>query len=328
MSQQTPFDVLSLGSPCVDRLIRVSHEFVKKIPGKKGGAMAVDYSTLLALIEDAGEKEELIPGGAASNTTRALAHFGHSCGISGVLSDDELGRFFLQSLEGLPITPLYQATATPTNQILCLVTPDGDRTQRPCVAVDGDLTPDHLQSEHFTGRRLCIFEGFSLRMSGLIEASFRLARKHKSPVAFGLASFEIVHEFRLDIMELLPQYVDLLFANHDEAKELTGLEPKMAAIALSKLVEVAIVTHGDKGCWIAKESRAIHVPTRPLTPIDVTGAGDAFMAGFLHGYLNSSPLSVCGEIGCIVGGAATQVTGPSLTATQWENVCSEVQPLL
>jgi sugar/nucleoside kinase (ribokinase family) len=324
MKNQLPFEILTVGSPCVDRLIHVPHEFIDRLPGQKGGAMAVDHHMLLRLLKESGAKETLVAGGSASNTTKGLANFGYSCGLTGTLCNDDMGTFFLQSLQGLPITPLYHTVNTPTAEVLCMITPDGDRTQRPHLGASTAMSAAHLDETHFEGCKLVLLEGFALRNEGLLEGAMTLSKQKGCSIALGLSSFEIAAYHRKQLHNLLPKYVDLVFASHDEASTLTGLAPDQAAIALSKLCEVAVVTGAEKGCWVAQNGSVVHCPTVPVTPLDVTGAGDIFMAGFLHGWLQKLPVTKCAEIGCRLGAAVTQVMGPCLPRSVWETILKEI----
>ncbi len=319
MPQQKPFDVFSIGTPCIDRLVRCSHEYVESIPGKRGGSKDVDHPTLLKLLEKSGGKEELVAGGAATNTLRALAQLGHSCGAAGTISNDNLGRLFIESFEGLPITPLYRQSKLPMSQVLCLITPDGDRTQRAYTGSSIEMRPEQLERDCFKGCKLLALEGFSLRNEGLLEAAMEIGKEEGCQIALGLSSFEMVHEHRDRLLNILPKYVDLVFANQDEARALTGIDEKESAIALSKLCKAAIVTRGPKGCWVAEKGHAYDFQTTPIEAIDATGAGDLFMAGFLHGYLRDEPWERCAHYGSAMGGAVTQVIGPIIPKEWWQS---------
>ena len=176
--------------------------------------------------------------------------------------------------------------------------------------------------------RLFLVEGYSLRAEGLVEGNLALAKELGCLTALGLSSFEIVREHRHQLIDLLAEHTDILFANADEAEALTGLPTEKSAEAIAKLVGIVCITDGENGCWIASNSGIAHCPTTPLKPRDTTGSGDLFASGFLYGLLRNQPLEVCAEMGCRAGAAATQVIGSGLPQGEWDRLSLEYQQLL
>lgn len=325
MKKQQPCDVLSIASPVVDRLIRVPHEYLEKVPGEKGGTCEIDHETLMLLRAGFEESEELIAGGAASNTIRGLARLGHSCALAGRHGNDDLGEHYLRSFDGLPVTTHFVTSTQHTAQVLCLITPDGDRTMRFFEGAAEEMGPSDLSPSLFESCRLVVLESFSFRNEGLLEKAMLLAKKAGAKVALGLSAFEIVREYRHLLHDLLPEYVDIVFANQDEAQALTGLSEEKSALALAMLCDLAVVTHGPEGCWLAEGKSAFHHDTKRVDAIDATGAGDLFMAGFLCGHLNNRSLDQCAEIGSLLGAAVTRHIGSDLPPEEWKRAKEFVQ---
>lgn len=317
MSKTNRFEILGVATPLMDQILQVDEEFLKKIPGKKGGMESVDYDTLCQIVRETGKVPQFIPGGSGSNTVKGLAKLGHPCGLVGKIGRDVIGQHFLDSLKNMPITPLYVETNTPSAQVVCLVTPDSERTGRSFLGASREMRPSDLNPDIFQNTKLVHIEGYTLLNEGVVERAMELAKKAGAKVSFDLASFEIVQTYREEIQELLPRYVDILFANADETRTLTNLDPEEGCDVISEHCEIAVVLVGKDGCWVRSHNEKIHCPAFPIEPIDTTGAGDLFASGFLHGYLEKRPLKECGQWGCLVAAEVVQVVGAEIPEAGW-----------
>lgn len=324
-----PYDVLGIGSAFVDRILPVSHKFISSLNGEKGGASLIEKEELDSLISQASTKETLLPGGSAANTLRGLTSLGHTCALRGTVGSDSLGKLFLSEMEHLKITPLLHSTPSLTGQVVCFVGPDGERTQRVFRGGDHLMNPELLDPLHFQGVRLVFIEGFAFRNPGVVERAAILGKEEGALVALGCASFEVVREHKDAMLHVLKEFVDVLFANEEEAHALTGHISPQACQELSSQGPVTVITLGKEGSWIGWEGKIEHSPTTPIQPIDSTGAGDLFASGFLHGYLNQVPLPMCAEMGSMAAAAVIQSYGPQLPPHVWTNIlrqCSKYIP--
>ena len=121
-----------------------------------------------------------------------------------------------------------------------------------------------------------------------------MAKNHKMTVSFDLASSFVVEQNKDKVMDLVKNYVNVLFANDEEAKALTGLEPFPAAVELGKMAEIAVVKMGSKGSVISFEDRLVKIPPVPTTVVNTTGAGDSYAGAFLYGLLSCCDIKQCG----------------------------------
>ena len=152
-----------------------------------------------------------------------------------------------------------------------------------------------------------------------------LAKKAGAKVSFNLGSFEITHQYKQTIMDLLPQHVDLLFANAVETEVLTHLNPEKGCEFLKNLCETAIVTMGEHGCWAARGKEKIYQPAFHVpNVIDTTGAGDLFASGFLHEYLSNKSIGDCARAGALIASAVIQNIGVTIPAPVWENLKAQL----
>lgn len=316
-------EVLGIGAAYVDHIIHVDEDFVATIPGEKGGSHAVDHKTLSEILDRAGTVTTL-PGGAGSNLIKGVAHLGHKCALHHMIGNDTAGTTFMESVEKAGITPLFKPCQTPTSQTVCLVTPDGQRTFRAFHGACNAMTGDDLDPKHFEGVKLVHIEGYSLYSPGLAEAAMRLAKENHALVSFCLSSFEVATKFPEEILYLLTHYVDIVFANEDEARTITGSDCEEACRQLQYFVGVAVISHGPKGCWVGCEDSVIHCPAFPVDPVDTIGAGDFFSAGFLHGILQKVPLKECARYGALMGRAAVLSAGAQIEQKHWTGLEEEI----
>lgn len=321
MSTDQSHEIIGIGSPFIDHIIEVSEELLTQIPGAKGGMVAVDYQTLIQLLADmGGHQPALILGGSGANTIKGLANLGHRCALIGRIGRDVMGKRFLEHLEEIGVTSFLQHSDTPTAQVVCLVTPDRERTMRSFLGASQEMTGKDLDPAVFKGARLVHIEGYSLFKESLTQRAMELAKEAGAKISFDLGSFEVVQAFQSTIIELLARYVDIVFANVDETRQLTRLDPEKGCGVLSDLCSTAVILAGKEGCWIGNRNRQIKVPAFPVEPIDSTGAGDLFASGFLHGYLQGRSLEECARYGALAGAAVVQVFGVNLTPEHWQQL--------
>jgi sugar/nucleoside kinase (ribokinase family) len=151
----------------------------------------------------------------------------------------------------------------------------------------------------------------------------RLAKENKAMVSIALGSYELVRAFKGTLIDILSKYVDIIFANEAEAKELYPGSAEDAVDYLATLSHIAVVTCGKKGCWIKCGEQKYYVPVKTVAKhkvVDTTGAGDVFASGFLYGYLQGYALDQCARLGCLAGRELVQILGAELTEERWEYI--------
>jgi sugar/nucleoside kinase (ribokinase family) len=315
-----PPEVLGIGSPFLDHVIFVSEDFIAKIPGKKGGMVPVDYWIFRSLLEESGAPVNLSIGGSSANTIKGLAHLGHQTAFVGKIGQDPAGEIFKKSLKELNITSLLLPANSPTGQLVCFVTPDGERSFRNFLGASQELQASDLTSTMFQNVKLVHIEGYTLLNHPLTEKAMQLAKEANALVSFDLSSFEITEDYRPEIIHLITHYVDILFANIDETKTLTHLPPEKGCDVLKDMCNIAVVMMGINGCWVGQDQSKIWCPAYPVHPIDTTGAGDLFAAGFLHGFLTGKSLPTCAHYGALTAAAVVKVYGAEIPKSAWEKL--------
>ncbi|MBS0622568.1 MAG: hypothetical protein JSR80_06385 [Verrucomicrobia bacterium] len=318
--------VLGLGAPILDLILRVNDAFIHHISGQLHGMEPISVADMEQLIKASGEVPIPVPGGSASNMLRGLSAFGVKCAVVGKVGNDERGNHYTEGLRKTGVEGFLLKTQTPTTTVLSLVEVTGARTMRTYMGASQELTPDELLFEYFEGIKLLHIEGYAFYNFPVVARAIELAKQAGAKVSLDLASFEVVRQFRDKLAPLLQGAIDIIFANHDEAHEITGEEPSQAVDLLAQTCEVAIVMVGKEGCWVKKGEEKIHHPAFVVEyPVDTTGAGDLFASGFLHQYLKGAPLWDCARVGSLTGAAVVQVLGAVIPQALWQSLLIEAQ---
>ena len=277
------------------------------------------------------EPPSLSAGGAAANTVAALGRAGAQVSFFGRLGDDEAGEFFLRRWReaGGGAAEFIRVPGRATARCLLLVTPDAERTMRSSLGVSLEYTPEEIAAVDFRRFDLLYAEGFMLYGSGCREA---IAAAHAAGcrVALDLASFEIAGRFREEFFGMLRAgLIDFLFANREEAAALTGgNDPETALRAIARDAEYAAVKVGVDGAWIARRGEVFRVAARPVAdPVDTTGAGDLWAAGFLTGWSRGEAPERAGEYGAIFSAEVVRHRGAEMDDAAWRRIASEIAAL-
>ncbi len=330
--KKQPVQVIGVGSPVVDLVAEIDDARLKSVPGKKGGMELVDadtISSLLALVENRPVKA---PGGSAGNTTFALARMGMSCAFMGKVGRDENGEFYRDLFEdiGGDISRFKNHDTRPTARCLSLVTPDSERTMRTDLGAAAGFSPEDLTPEDFAGCRHAHVEGYLLFNRELLDAVLKSAKAAGCTVSLDLGSFEVVEAARDILPKVLENYVDVVFANEEEAAAFSGSnDPKAGLAALRALCDVAAVKVGKDGAWVQDGGAPCHVPAMPTDKIlDTTGAGDYWAAGFLFSHLNGYPVITSARLGALLGKHVIAHYGAALNRRTWGEIIGESTILL
>lgn len=314
--------ILGIGAPCMDILMNVDDEFLASL-GKKGGSQQTDQSFVEKIIEQTKVQQSFVAtGGSCSNTIKGLSSLGHHCAFLGKIGNDEMGDLYHKNIKKAGIVPLFLQSPHSTQVCICLVSSDGERTMRCHPGAANEITAADLTPSHFKGVRLVHIEGYMLycRDENFILTAMKNAKEAGAIISFDLSSYDLVRLQKSKILDLLKNYVDIVFANEEEVRELTGKEALEGCQFLREICPIAVVMLGPSGCLTGSKTEIIHTPAFPVHVVDTTGAGDLFASGFLHGYLNGLPLKGCSIMGNIVGGSVCEVFGAEIPTKKWEKI--------
>ena len=329
MTDSSPYTIIGIGSPIVDIIAQVGDSFIEQIKGEKGGMELVDESALKDLLKRIPGQTVKTPGGSAGNTLFALARMGNQTCFLGKTGNCLEGDLYRQQFEKLGgDCSRFKIDDTANGQCISLVTPDGERTMRTYLGAAMSLTPAEISVDDFKGCNHAHIEGYLLFNEALMMHILKCAKEANSTISLDLASFEVVQASSAILPEILRNYVDIVFANEEEAAAFTGLKndyPEMAK-ELAKYCDIAAVKVGSKGAYIAQKDNVMKIePVAVEKVVDTTGAGDLWAAGFLHGWSNKLELAKAAKIGSILGAAIVQVQGSVLLPDAWDAAMRKIQ---
>jgi len=319
--------ILGIGNALVDVMIQLeSDDFLTQSFLPKGSMQLVDKNTSDKIFDSSAKlKKQITSGGSAANTIHGLARLGIPVGYIGKVGKDELGNFFVNDMKSSGINPHIIYSKKDSGKALALVSPDGERTFATFLGAAIELSADELTPELFEGYSCLHIEGYLLHNYTLIENAIKLAKQNGLTVSLDFSSYNIVEQHKDFLEKLIPDFVDILFANEEESYAYTGLHPEEAVAELGKITEVAIVKIGAKGSLIHKNGSTIKINTMKSKCIDTTGAGDIYASGFLYGYFNNYSLERCGEIASLLAGNVIKNIGAKIPENIWKELLIKVK---
>jgi len=317
-----PFDLIGVGNPIMDILAHVEESFLKQhVAGEKGGMVLVDDEDIAALLHKIGDRSAMVPGGAAANTTQGAQRLGLKTTYLGKLGGDITAEHYYENFVALGGDgSRFKRTTLPNGRCLSMVTPDGQRTMRTHLGAAMTLHPDEVTLADFKGCRHAHIEGYLLFNPALANKVMDTARAAGCTLSLDLASFEVVNVAREWIFEQLRAGVHVVFANEDEARTLFQRDAEFDDYAreLAQFGGIAAVKMGKDGAWVAHRDEMQRIfPVSVERVIDTTGAGDAWAAGFLYGFLRGKTLALAGAIGSMLGAETVRHLGASIPDVHW-----------
>jgi sugar/nucleoside kinase (ribokinase family) len=303
--KQTRFDVLGIGNAMVDVIVRSDDAFLSDNNLIKGAMSLIDADVAQALYSKSGTAVEC-SGGSAGNTISGLASLGSRVAYVGKVYDDQLGRIFKNDIRSLGVhfetEPAVDGPTTAT--CLVFVTPDAERTMQTFLGACIGLGPDDIVEADVAEAAITYMEGYLWDPEDAKAAFLKaadIAHKAGREVSLSLSDSFCVERHREEFKDLVSNHVDILFANEDEIISLYQAETFDGALkAVHGQCKIAALTRGDKGSVIVHGDNTYIVDAElDVTVVDTTGAGDAYAAGFLHGYTDGKDLQTSARIGGI-----------------------------
>jgi len=318
-----------MGNALVDIITRIEDdEMLESLRLPKGSMTLVDLDTSNYIhSETSGMAKSKASGGSCANTIHGLAHLGVETGFVGTVGDDEMGRFFKKDMEVNRITPILFRTMHETGRAMALISTDSERTFATYLGAAVDLGTDDITHDIFEGYHYFYIEGYLVQNHSMIEKALRLAANANLIICLDLASYNVVEENREFFEKLITKYVDILFANEEEIKALTGMSPEEGARSVSDRVDLVVVKLGAEGSFCIKGNEMVRVGVRPSNPVDTTGAGDLYASGFLYGHMRGYSPETCGKMGAILAGRIIELIGAKMDESDWEILRREIGAL-
>lgn len=322
--------IIGLGNALVDVLLRLKSDDVLVEIGIKKGAMDMicEEQMLQIRASQQGLDRSQAPGGSVCNTMRAMAKLGAETGFIGKVGTDDVAAYYEEALRLAGVIPYFVRTNGISGSCTVLISPDGERTMGTFLGPGSTILPEEVTAEMLRPYGCVYIEGYLLVNESLVRHTMQLAHRLGLRVALDLSNFNIVNAFRGLLEELIPQYVNILFSNESEAEAFTGKSACEALQTLTRLVDVAIVTIGKEGALVSKGGKSVHVPAWGGKPVDTTGAGDHFAAGFLYGCSQGVTLEQSAHIGSLLAGHVIEVVGAEIPANRWNDIRADVRAII
>lgn len=316
--------IIGIGNALVDVLVYLPDEkLLNEMSLPKGGMSHIDRKGLMRLRQRlVGFPVERATGGSAANTIHAMAVLGDTTGVIGAVGDDETGRFFAEQAQNRGIeTHLAVVANEQTGTANTLITPDHERTFATHLGAAVQLG-EALKEVNLSDYDLLHIEGYLLQDGVQLGEILKAAKAAGLTVSYDLASWNIVLNHHALITEYIRDYVDIAFANEEEAAAFCGQkDPEMALRQLAALTDIAVVKVGKRGAMgmsRATGDEIFFAPGLERKVVDTTAAGDFFAAGFLHGWIHGKTLATCMSYGNRTAAEVIQVIGTKVEA---ERLC-------
>ena len=287
--------ILGIGNAIVDVLCKVSDEFLTQHSLTKSTMKLINEEEFKRLLKSL-KIEETISGGSVANSIVGLSQLENQVGFIGKISDDELGQKYEDGLKKEKVKYLYKKKQEeiPTGSCLILITPDSERTMCTFLGTAGKINDNDIKEEDLRNAEMLFLEGY-LWDEGDPKKAFDKAIVHSKKVAMSLSDLFCVERHKPHFIELVKNKLDIIFANEQEILSLINSKTFQEAISFSKEIKKnVIITRGEKGAISINENQVVEVNAQSNLKIkDLTGAGDLFAAGYLHGVINQFNVKEC-----------------------------------
>ncbi len=321
--------ILGIGNALVDIMTQLDRDdYLPQFELPKGSMILVDAHKSRVVFEGTRHlKQTIRSGGSAANTIHGIARMGLETGFIGKIGQDEMGQVFFDDLSASNIRPHLFHSATESGRAMALISPDTERTFATYLGAAVELSDQDLDEALFRDYDILHVEGYLVQNHSLLQKALELARRRGMQVSLDAASYNVVAENREFLLRIIRDYVDIVFANEDEARELTGLAPAEAVALLAESATIAVVKTGRNGSLVRSGSETHAIGIIRANSIDTTGAGDLYASGFIYGLAQGMPLGTCGRIGAILAGKVIEVIGPKLDAAGWSTAQQMIRDL-
>ena len=285
-------NILGIGNAIVDVICKVDDEFLAKNGLAKSNMKLIDEVEFKKLLGNL-KIEETVSGGSVANSIVGLSQLGDKVGFIGKVSDDELGKKYEQGLKKENVEYFYtkKKENLPTGTCLILITPDSERTMCTFLGTAGKINKTDIDVQAIKNSEITFLEGY-LWDEGEPKEAFNEAIEYSNKIAMSLSDKFCVDRHKKNFLDLVKNKLDITFANEQEILELIDATSFNDVISFGKKInKTLVITRSDKGSVVINQNEVVECKSQKnLKIVDLTGAGDLFAAGFLHGYINKMTL--------------------------------------
>ena len=306
--------ILGIGNAIVDVICKVDDKFIFQNNLIKSTMKLVDeieFKKLLSTLKI----EETASGGSVANSIVGLSQLGNKVGFIGKVSDDDLGNKYEEGLKKENVQYLYskKKEAISTGTCLILITPDSERPMVTFLGTAGKINENDIDKNAVMGSEILFLEGY-LWDEGEPKKAFEKAINSSNKVAMSLSDLFCVERHKSHFLELVKNKLDITFANEQEIMSLIDVKKFDDVINFAKKInKLVVITRGDKGAIAINKSEVVECSSKKDLQIkDLTGAGDLFAGGFLHGLINNKSTRESLETGTEMSSKVIQIIGARL----------------
>ena len=304
--------ILGIGNAIVDVICKVDDSFISDNKLTKGAMKLIfdenEFKKILLNLKI----EKTVSGGSVANSIVGLSQLGNEVGFIGKISNDDFGLKYEEGLKKEKVEYFYtkKNESLPTGTCLILVTPDSERTMCTFLGIAGKIDDNDIKPEAIKKSELIFLEGY-LWDEGKPKKAFDKAINIANKAAMSLSDQFCVDRHKTDFLELVKNKLDITFANENEIMSLTNAKNFDEVVDFGKQIKkLLVITRGEKGAISINENRISEVGAeKNLNIIDLTGAGDLFASGYLHGYLNNFTEEDCLKKGTEMSSKIIQIIG-------------------
>ena len=306
--------ILGIGNAIVDVICKVEDKFITQNNLTKSTMKLVDEAEFKKLLSTL-KIEETVSGGSIANSIVGLSQLGNQVGFIGKVSDDDLGNKYEEGLKKENVRFLYskKKEAIPTGTCLILITPDSERTMVTFLGIAGKINESDIDKDAVKKSEILFLEGY-LWDEGEPKKAFEKAINNSNKVAMSLSDLFCVERHKPHFLELVKNKLDITFANEQEIISLISAKNFDDVVNFSKKInKLIVITRGEKGALAVNKNEVVECTAKNKLKIkDLTGAGDLFAGGFLHGLVNNKSTKESLEIGTEMSSKVIQIIGARL----------------
>ena len=307
--------ILGIGNAIVDVICKVNESFISQNNLTKGTMkLFFDKKEFQKLMNNL-KIEKTVSGGSVANSIVGMSQLGDKVGFIGKISDDDFGNKYENGLKKENVEYFYtkKKEELPTGTCLILVTPDSERTMCTFLGIAGKINENDIDSSAIKKSQLIFLEGY-LWDEGEPKKAFDKAISYADKVAMSLSDQFCVERHKPHFLNLIKNKLDIIFANEQEMTSLIEAKRFDEVVNFSKeLDKLVVITRGEKGAIVIDGKKIFESEIQKNLNIkDLTGAGDLFAAGFLHGYINNLSMEICLTKGTEMASKVIQQIGARL----------------
>jgi len=313
------YDVFGIGSALMDFLVEIDNDSFSEFELKHGDMQLVEESKASEILDKLKNHEvKIAPGGSSANTVAGVAFLGGKSIFFGMVGEDDNGVIYEQKMisEGVK-SAIVKTKESITGHAVTFITPDSQRTFATHLGASLGIKKEHILEKDIKESKILHIEGYQLADENLKEVvmhAISIAKNNGTRISIDVSAPGVVEANKELFIDFVKSYADIVFANEDEAKSLTGKGEEDALNEISDMdVEIAIVKIGERGSLIKKGNKIYKIAPLKINAVDSTGAGDMYAAGVLYGITNGLSIEDAGRLGSYAAAKVVEQVGARLS---------------